>query len=187
MKLPAINKQLLKRKAVELGITSAITTAFIVGSSIYFEVYQWNYQSPLLITIQSPLVVTKRTHELVSPQPVQAATQSAVIEVQEVESMTTSKTVAGLVKAIHKLESSQGRNKAGLAGYCESLGKTNEYGYNASNNYCFDTPEEAEARVTRWVDEHLKQFNGDVARTLCFYNLGESQVNCKYYQLFLGL
>lgn len=190
MKLPiiAINKPAMKARAIKAGVYTGLAIGAMVATSIYFEHYRWSYQSPVIIKLQSPLIIEARGQGLISPQPVQAqeatpaATPSPSPTPQAIKPQ-----VSELVKAIHTLESSNGTNKAGLVGYCESQGKTNEYGYRPYAKHCFNSEAEAQAKIAEWLIIHLDKFGGDVAKTLCYYNLGEAQVNCKYYQDYLNL
>lgn len=188
MKLPTIkiNKPAIKAKAINTGIYAGIAATAIIATSIYFDHYRWSYQSPIIIKLQSPLIIEARGQELISPQPVQAqeATPAAT---PSPTPQAIKPQVSELVKAIHTLESSNGTNKAGLTGYCESQSKTNEYGYRPYAKHCFNSEAEAQAKIAEWLTIHLEKFNGDIAQTLCYYNLGEAQVNCKYYQDYLSL
>lgn len=94
-----------------------------------------------------------------------------------------------LLRYIHQAESSGGtnRNPNALHNLCKSQGKENQYGYGGmALKICFNSHEEATARVMRWLTEHLKKFDGDVAKTLCYYRHGEEMINCQYYQKYLG-
>jgi hypothetical protein len=93
-----------------------------------------------------------------------------------------------VVRIIGELESNGGRNKAGLAGICERQNKSNIYGYGGMRlKICFDTPELAKARVTRWVIKYYDKFENDMGKLICYYNLGLEQSNCTYYQNYLKL
>lgn len=103
--------------------------------------------------------------------------------------------VETLVNYIHAAESSFGKNANpnALHNLCKAQGKSNEYGYGGmAQKICFDSPEAARERVVRWVGEKLEMFDGDAAKTLCYYRHGKDAdsgqylVNCQYYQRFLG-
>lgn len=93
-----------------------------------------------------------------------------------------------VVRLISELESNGGRNKDGLVGICERQGKSNIYGYGGMRlKICFDTPELAKARVTKWLIKYYDKFENDLGKTLCYYNLGLEQSDCTYYQNYLKL
>lgn len=50
---------------------------------------------------------------------------------------------------------------------------------------CFDSHAAAKTRVVKWVEDHLEKYDGNIAKTLCRYNLGGNEINCKYYQGYL--
>ena len=98
-------------------------------------------------------------------------------------------TVQSMLKYIHQAESTSGKNTTpgALHLLCRNQGKWNELGYGGmALKICFDSEEEGMAKVGDWLKRHLEKFDGDVAKTLCYYNLGEEQINCKYYQKFIG-
>lgn len=114
------------------------------------------------------------------------ATESG--EIKEVEPQNNN-IVGTLVDYIWQAESCSGQcnTQYSLQRYCENLDKSNQFGYGGmAMKICFDSHEEARARVTRWVSEHLEKYNGDEAKTLCRYNLGGNEINCKYYQNYLN-
>lgn len=97
--------------------------------------------------------------------------------------------IQNMLQFIHTAETGRGTNKNphALHNYCKSMGKSNEYGYGGmARKICFTDHAEATARINRWLDEHLTEFGEDVAKTLCYYNLGKKEINCTYYQKYLG-
>lgn len=104
-------------------------------------------------------------------------------------SEVTPEKVEKLVAYIHKAESSNGLNKNpyALHNVCKSKGKSNEYGYGGMQSMmCFDSHEQATRIVSDWIKRHLELYEGSEAKTLCRYNLGGNEVNCKYYQRYIG-
>lgn len=100
---------------------------------------------------------------------------------EEVEVPVLKTNILDIVDAIHMLESSRGKAGIGLQQYCEDKGMSNEYGYGGMQlKMCFRNHKEATGRVTLWVAEKLEKFNGDIATTACFYNLGIVTSDCEY-------
>jgi hypothetical protein len=83
---------------------------------------------------------------------------------------------------IYTLESSNGKNDS-----CKQKGKFNGYGYMQSTYHwvCFNTKEEVEQEVIKWLEKQLKEKT--VAQALCYYNEGVAKDNCKYYENYLTL
>ena len=93
-----------------------------------------------------------------------------------------------MLDGIHMLESSRGKAKIGLQGYCEAQGLSNEYGYGGMKmKLCFRNHNEARGRVLLWLAEKMEQFNNNPGLTLCYYNLGEKVTDCQYYQDYLSI
>lgn len=100
-----------------------------------------------------------------------------------------SKTVSDMLSYIHMAESTNGKNTTpgALHLYCRAKGMWNELGYGGmAKKICFKDEAEGMSQVGDWLQRHLEQFDGDVARTLCYYNLGGNEINCKYYQGYVG-
>lgn len=101
-----------------------------------------------------------------------------------------SETIKDMLNFIHGEESSHGKNTnpQALHNYCRNIGKWNELGYGGMQSMiCFDSEEEGMRKVGDWLDRKLTGFDGDIAKTLCHYNLGGEHINCKYYQRFVGV
>lgn len=131
-------------------------------------------------------------YELHSPLGIQVArAQSPQLILQPATPIATVPTTAQLVDVIHMLETTRGQAKIGLQGHCAALGLSNEYGYGGmagvnGHKICFANHAAATARITRWINEHMTTYGGDVARTLCSYNLGDLDTRsisgtCTYY------
>lgn len=113
---------------------------------------------------------------------------SRVVEVERikevpVEVQTLNTNILDLVDYVWMKESTKGKNTnpQALHNYCKSQGKSNEYGYGGMRlKYCFESPKAAKAFVTLWFAERLKEFNGNVGMSLCYYNLGQKITNCEY-------
>ena len=174
MKLPkiVIDKRALKIKALKVGVVATLALGATVGASLYFEAYEWNYQSPIIIKLQAPLVITERTHELLSPVPkVQAQAP------EPVESIDLERVLDG----IHTLESSKGTAKQGLHVYCNRRGLSNEYGYGGmALMQCFDSKEQARDAVRSWLRDNIAS-TGSLGAAMCKYNTGTASSSCPYY------
>lgn len=104
------------------------------------------------------------------------------------EPPSTSLTVDQIVDGIWMLESSRGTTgKPGsLQHYCESRHLSNSYGYGGMKlKMCFNSHEEAQARVITWVNKYYEKFDGNLGKVACYYNLGLAQDDCPYYQNLL--
>lgn len=79
----------VKKYIYVLAASSGVVLGLVVALSIYFQSYRWDYQSPILLTIQSPIVVTKikvenevttNDHFVEVTNVVEAATESAKVD-----------------------------------------------------------------------------------------------------------
>lgn len=141
----------------------------------------------LYIAYSRTLIHNLQASELVEPQiiekPIEVVKTQEIIKTEFIDP-------SEIVDTIHLLESGRGTNNnpSALHNYCKAQGKSNEYGFGGMRlKHCFETETLAKARVTLWVVEHLKKFDGNIARTLCFYNLGQNTTECEYYQKFLSV
>ena len=130
----------------------------------------------------------------VSPMGIALASESNSVTVDdgEVQASPTPLTVEEIVDGIWMLESSRGTtgNPGSLQYYCESRGMSNEYGYGGmagvnGKKICFETHEKATTRIVQWVNKHYRLYDHDLGRTMCRYNQGGSNSDCKYYQDYL--
>lgn len=155
-----------------------ILTGIIIGSLLKGRIAEPTY---LTVSFED------NHYEVAQEQP----TVPVVTEVKaaEPEVSTPSADIQGMLNYIHMAESTKGKNNTpgALHLICRSQGKWNELGYGGMRlKICFENEAEGMAKVGNWLERHLQRFDGDVAKTLCYYNLGEEQVNCKYYQKYLG-
>lgn len=193
MKLPKINLN-LKRWQIYTAIWVVMSIVLYIAFykvSMFYETHRVRFQPPVII--QAPFVIEIReTPELISP----VATVSAIPHVPtpqakaaepEVINISTPN-VDKLVDYIWWAESKRGT--AGFAGslqhYCEQKGMWNELGYGGmAMKHCFKNKAEGWAHVTDWLNRHLTKYENNEAKTLCRYNLGGDEINCKYYQSYL--
>ncbi len=85
-------------------------------------------------------------------------------------------------------ESTRGKNNfpGSLAHYCELRGKWNELGYGGMKlKICFKDKAEGFEKVGNWVNRHNKKFNLEIAKTLCWYNIGKETSKCEYGTTFM--
>lgn len=136
LNLPEVNWKNIKRTSVKIGVISGMIVGGIVASSIYFQNYKWTYQSPVVIQLQNPVVITKITGEMVSPLPEQVVTE---VEAKEPEPTPTPEPISSaprptgehqtmvydLIGEIWGEDADLGRHMA----FCEST-----YGTNVENN-----------------------------------------------------
>jgi hypothetical protein len=176
----------------------------IIGLDYFFD--RFTLQSPILIKFQSPIAprssetkstIRKNAHNLTKKAGISVVSsmtkdkikiaknkqETAQNQKSEKEIILSRKNGEVLWK-IYGLESSWGRND-----YCRQSGK-GYGGFGVMNNkevVCYESFEKAVERAEYWFENALKIAKGDLATALCYWNLGELQVNCKYYQAFLTL
>jgi hypothetical protein len=75
-------------------------------------------------------------------------------------------------------ESGRGTNPAGLAGFCASQGKSNEFGFYPSGKHCFSDFETSVRRLERWYEIDSKGLTYE--QKLCYYNSGLKTYSCGY-------
>jgi len=153
------------------------------------------FHSVVKVEFHTPITIEKRKQSLISP--IVEATQSALaipeLKVQaeepvKVEVVAVKPDVDRMVRAIRRLESSDGKAKEGLAVYCKKKGLSNEYGYGGMQTMkCFATHQEATDRVTTWVHDHLAKFDNNELKTMCWYNLGLEKESCEYSDKYLSI
>lgn len=190
LQIPEIDWKNVKKRAIKMSIGAGLIVGGIITASIYFQHYKWTYQSPILIKIQPPVVIEKIDNKVVSQLPTEVVTEVKVAEPTPTPTPEpVEDNIQKMLNYIHKAESTQGKNNTpgALHLICRNQGKWNELGYGGMDlKICFNSEEEGMAKVGDWLKRHLERFDGDVAKTLCYYNLGEEQINCKYYQEYLG-
>lgn len=91
--------------------------------------------------------------------------------------------VADFLRRVHRKESSSGTNTnpQALHNRCKAQGKSNSYGYGGMQlMICFDSHEQATARVARWFREHRE--SRTEAQTYCYYAYGRHMDTCDYWE-----
>jgi len=162
-------------------LPATIATGMIIGTLLKGQIHQPNYIS----------VRFEDNHYTVQATESATVVANLTTQVQAAEPPEPQKpNIEKLLNYIHKAESTEGKNKTpgALHLYCRAKGEWNELGYGGmALKLCFKDEAEGRAKVGNWLERHLAQFDNSEAMTLCYYNLGEKQVNCKYYQNYLGV
>lgn len=94
--------------------------------------------------------------------------------VEEALSLPPSDNIDLIVEKTRWLESQNGTK--GLALSCKKRGLSNEYGYRANENFCFNNHEEATKEVKRWFTEKLSVM--DIKTACCLYTGNGKIKNC---------
>jgi len=123
-------------------------------------------------TIYRGLYVGKQIQPLVSSEFVNAK--------EELPTPTEKQmTIAEVLDYIHMQESTRGKATNGHNVYCESIGKSNEYGYSPFNQYCFNSYEESIIYLSGYVQNLIDNYGLNGA--LCIYNTGSTKNGqCEY-------
>jgi len=185
----------IKKATIKVASISGLVLGLVISASVYFQHYRWNYQSPILVSFQTPLIVTKiETQEVVEITP-----EASIVEAKEVEPRDERKffvkngeTIgdSAIAKAdnkwilwrVYALESSRGNNDG-----CKYMGKFNGFGYrqNSFEHICFDEFEEVVGYVDAWFNKQLE--TKTLEQTLCLYNQGKLMDSCEYSNKFMSL
>ncbi|MEM3335436.1 MAG: hypothetical protein QXY47_05340 [Thermoplasmata archaeon] len=191
----------MKKKIILITIAILLS---LIALDYFFD--RFTLQSPILIKFQSPITPRIQSPKSTMPKNAQNLTKKAGVSVvsagdkQNLQMAKNKQKMAQNQKSekeiilsrkngevlwkIYGLESSWGRND-----YCRQSGK-GYGGFGVMNNkevVCYESFEKAVERAEYWFENALKTAKGDLATALCYWNLGELQVNCKYYQAFLTL
>jgi len=165
---------------VDLGLILADFRGIVLWS----KWHNVEIRSPLVT--QKPIVITLLEVESTEPFTVLAAEKKTLTQTDKTK-IVYEEGLGELVEKIRTLESGRGENSEGHHKFCESIGKTNEFGFFARGNrkFCFDTFEESVKEVTDWLRSQLVEMPLDVM--LCFYNQGKLMDTCKYSQDYHAL
>jgi len=125
----------------------------------------------------------RASQEMISP-----LSDAKVIEVEQIKEVPVNVEVLNtnildLVDYIWLKESTRGKNTNpnALHNLCKAQGKSNPYGYGGMQlKICFENDTMAKARVTLWLAEHLKTYNGNTNMALCMYRYGQLLQTCDY-------
>lgn len=178
-------KRLIIINLVMLFVATGLILADFWALNLWSKWNDVTIQSP--IKTQIPIVITKLENEreptILSP---------FVVKAKEIEPLTQEdKTnivyeagLGSIIEKVRTLESGKGEFPSGHHKFCESLGKSNEFGYFSGGNkhFCFNNFEDSVKEVTSWYETQLTQMPLDVA--LCYYNTGIMMAECEYSQNF---
>jgi len=90
-----------------------------------------------------------------------------------------------IIDKIWLLESTRGTAESGYHKDCESIGKTNEFGYGVYQGLCYNTFEESVYAVDEWLAEYIPKIG--LNSTLCLYNTGKTIESCNYAKNYRNL
>ena len=143
--------------------------------------------SSFKVTINRPLTVEKQPDRTVYMAVMSGSTATTAKTIENKEQILASSELSGIVKGVNILESNQGKNTNPTAHHndCTKVGMTNEFGYRALDNYCFNSFQESVDTVTAWFKEQLKTKN--LSEALCFYATGRATSTCDYAVNFAKL
>lgn len=85
-----------------------------------------------------------------------------------------------LVRNFWAMESSKGKNTDRTAHHieCRKKGQTNEFGFAALDDVCFDSFEESVIAVDSWIAKELE--TKSVNELFCYYRYGKATNSCDY-------
>lgn len=163
----------------------------IVSINVFFEQSTlYSRMFPLHIVITDDTKYVKwvgffdiRAKYIISPEPTEVA-EVKIETVQKSNKKLTKKEIVmnskypTKIDKIHQIESNRGNSNSGHHKYCESIGKSNEFGYAALDKFCFDSFEDSVIAVESWFDIELVSKNLEEA--LCYYNTGRAVEGCTY-------
>lgn len=181
----------MKNKIISLTLGLAIACSVFVAFSVLFERISVTYRSPIVVSLQSPIVITSRgvkaaqaTDEAKIMEPVPLTTITITVTPTQKPHSYASPELNAIVVAVATLETNNGRATTGHGVKCNNIGKTNQYGYGVYQNFCFDDEEIAYKTIYNWFDKRLNQEKLTLAEAACYYNLGKKDgkhiTSCTY-------
>ena len=203
----------LKMRFGTLFAVCSLTIAFIayIGLQGLLEFQAWNEDyylarhqlietkgengyksSSFKVTVNRPLTIEKQPDRTVY-MPVASDGNEIKLVVnkpltqEEKESIVNKSGYSKILRGIWMLETNKGGNTNQSAHHneCSKVGMTNEFGYRALDDYCFETFEDSVERVTEWFDGELKTKSLNSA--LCYYATGKATSTCNYAISFVKL
>lgn len=193
MKMPkTTNKGLIAVIAVSilavLILLAAIALETLRGISSWFDNNTLAFNNPVRFEIEfKPLIavvarekvkvdrvfVDKQSHQAINPENLTQENKEQIIKASG---------FSDAIEGIWNLETSKGKAPEGHHKDCEELGLTNEFGYGALDNVCFDSFQQSVDVVNAWLKKNLE--TKSLSETLCFYNKGTNESDCDYYRNF---
>ena len=185
------HKKPLVSKTKLVFVLGMITTLLTLAGLKWMD-QNFYFRSPLLF--QSPLVDKLEVPATTTPTPTPTITPT--VTPSKIKGSTSSGfsrrvytgtvDINAVVKSIAKAESGNGTAPSGHHKYCESIGKTNIYGYGNRQKFCFDNAEVAELTIYNWVVKRLDS-GLTLNQALCEYNVGVKESNCDYITLIASV
>ena len=164
-----------------------IAASFIAGlilTAAAYETGMWfrdNYKFqnpfiPLIVPLEiSPIVEDEEVRIINTTTPTPKVSPRANLKAK-IAIMASSR-YPDFIDHIWLRESGRGKNPAGLAGYCEKKGLSNEFGFAVSVNHCFTNFETSVKRLERWYEDNTGL---TYQEKLCRYNTGRPVPECAY-------
>lgn len=173
----------MKLIAILVGCILALALVFwlFMGVSKWYDENKVIFQSPIIIKIQSPILIKPRVVKKAIVVPLKEA-KKEVKPRTEFEIVVNTK-YGDILWKIYQLETQRG-----LTDGCRLKGSG--YGgfgvMNAGEVICYPTFEKAVERASFWLAKMKPEAN--LVSALCQWNTGTSGlVNCSYYQSFISL
>lgn len=158
------------------GVIVALATTFgCIGAGTLWFFQNYTIENPVHISytcmicarpVPTPVVIVVTPTP--TPPPPPPKTKAELVK---------SSKYAKLIDHIWLRESGRGTASVGLNSYCESIGKSNEFGYYPQASWCWDSFAEGVTRLDRWFEARSE--NTD-AQKLCEYNTGTVSDTCAY-------
>ena len=179
-------KKVLKRLkvyAIALGVGLFVIGTFMAFMNIskWYDKNKVDFQSPIIIKLQYPILIKPRIVKKATVVPV-AEAKKEVVARSEFEIVNTQKH-GQILWNIYQLESGRGK-----ADNCRKTGAGfGGFGVmNAGEVICYPTFEKAVERANYWLEKMEPEKS--LVSALCQWNLGtKGLVNCNYYQNYLSL
>ncbi len=173
-----------RRRWVWLSLGLATIVFLVEGGVLLWSINLWskfhNVGLRLPVEFYAPLTITK-IEQPFNNQHFSTKSTKNPSELDKV-GLIYGAGLGEIVAKVWKLESTGGKAERGHHQFCNDLEKTNEFGFfkNGNRFHCFDSFEESVQDVTNWFKSNLEELPLPVA--LCYYNTGNLQSDCKYWQ-----
>lgn len=200
-KLEKVEKKIFDvKKSNALPVISILIGFFLALSLlavIFYQFYQFVdqnriiMQSPITVEFRSLVVIQQRetvvvdTNKMISPVPeMKNAGKEADIKPQtkatSKEELVKNSKYPEFIDHIWLRESGRGTNNnpVALHNKCKAKGMTNEFGFYPQGGWCWETFEQAVARLEKWRTQEAKSLTENQA--LCYYNSGVKTESCAY-------
>jgi hypothetical protein len=168
------------------GLT-LLTVKTMVSVNRFFDENTFAYHKMIDVKLQLPVTIEKRSPEVIYVKVSAEGKTSKELTQKEKEVAIQKSSYSKILTGIWILETEKGSNKNKDAHHneCNNLGLTNEFGYRALDNYCFNSFTESVEAVDKWIDEQLQ--TKTVSEVLCYYSSGKVESTCAYAQNYKAL